>query len=161
MQPEDNFMQEHTFFPFARGDLVSSTGAQFSTAVAATDGTTIVLVESVTCDPGGTGHLEEAKFYLAASYKTDQSEKALSIQWDAKSTDAATWVNLADVTRGGASTSYIEYTVHGYKSAETNLMRVPIEVRCRFHAEDASCDADCRTKNTSYVTLKWRPSTQG
>lgn len=161
MQQEDNFMQEHTFYPFARGSLVSSTASQFSTAVEATDGTTLTLIESVTCDPGGTGKIEEVFYYLTAAYQTDQSECAMKLQWDAKSTDSTTWVNLGEATLGDASTSYTEYTLHGYKGPVANLLRAPINVRCRFHGEDATCHADAKTKNSSYVTLKWRPSVQG
>ena len=84
MQQSDSFLQEHTFYPFARGSLVSSTLAQFSTSVEATDGTTLTLVESVTCNPGGTGLIEEVKYYLCAAFTSDSSTKAGSIQWDAK-----------------------------------------------------------------------------
>ena len=160
MQQSDSFLQEHTFYPFARGSLVSSTASQFSTAVEATDGTTLTLVESVTLNPGGIGALEEAKFYLTASFKSDSSAKAMNIQWDAKSTDSTVWVNLAEATQGDATTTYLEYTVHGYKGPVDNLQKVPINVRCRFHGEDATCHSDCRTKNSSYVTLKWRPGVQ-
>ncbi len=158
MQQQDVFVKEHTFFPFGKGTLTSD-GIQFSTAVEATD-TNEVTVESVTVNPGGTGVIEEIAFSLTAAYKSDSSAKDVTIVWDAKQTDSTTWVELATYTHNNPNTAYVEYTLSGVKSTATNLLRVPIDIRLNLASEDTT-DCDGKAKNSSWVKLKWRPSTQG
>ena len=160
MQQQDTFVKEHTFFPFGKGTLTSD-GIQFSTSVEATAGSTEVLVESVTVNPGGTGLIEEIAFSLTASYKSDTTTKDVTLVWDAKQTDSTTWVELATYTQDDPGTALVEYTLSGVKSTATNLLRVPIDIRLNFSGEDASVHSDCKAKNSSWVKLKWRPSTQG
>lgn len=145
--------KEHTFFPFAKGDLTSD-GVQHSAQVTTSDGTW-TEVESITIEPPIDGTIIEIQFALTGRFQSSGATKYLKFKWQARNKDG-TWVDLhSEVTYAADASALAEYTYSGTFATEANFQEVPFDVRLVIQREDAGENAKGETKGSSFIKVKY------
>lgn len=152
---------------FANGALTDG-GAQYGDAAGceSTDAAAFAAVETVTIQPlikdfGSAGDLIEIEFALTASIKTSTDAAAKVVyKWQARDyvTGDEDWVNLTTFNSTAVGTTYVEQTRSGYFTVgSSGLSKVPLQVRLiLYNGTASSTQALARTKNSSYVKVKYR-----
>lgn len=160
---------DETLHPLGRG-AATSTGAQFCTEFVQTSGaSTYDTVEQVLVDFGYTGKIIELEFGLTGGFRAANATADLIYQWQAKSVGQTTWVNLhSAVTKTDINTTVVEETYSGIFGVSTGvnpltqlpsryLSTVPFEVRLLIQSNGAAGSGKGKTKNSSYVKVKFIP----
>lgn len=150
-------VEEHTEYPFAKGNLTAD-GIQWSAEKDTTTAGVDVEVESVTIKPPALGGMIEVEFGLTAAFRAVSSATAdLTYKWQARN-KGGTWIDLhSAVTKTDIGTTYVEETRSGRFKPETNFNSLPFEVRLIIQCNEAN-QGRARVKNSSYVRVKYAAS---
>ena len=147
---------EHIEFPFAKGDLTSN-GIQYSTLVTTSDASW-TEVESVTIEPpidSVDAGIIEVQFSLTGSFQSSGATKDVLFKWQARN-KGGTWVDLhTAVTLAADASALAEHTYSGTFVPVANFQNVPFDVRLVVQREDATEEAKGKTKNSSWVKVKY------
>lgn len=150
---------EMAYHPFAKGTLVSSGTAQYSTEVT-TASTAFTSVEAITITQPSNYTLVEVQFSLVGKVKSSGATKAVLYKWQAS--DAGTlWTDLnAAVTRAADASTYADTTPQEGAFAPTgNFLATGTSFQVRFviQAETQATEtASGCAKNTSWIICKYR-----
>ena len=147
--------QEFTHY-LVDGDLTED-GIQWSNEVSTVNADTDYEVLKVGLDNSQIGILEKLTLGLTLAIKAGSATADVKYKWQARNKNG-TWVDLHDYfAKADIGTTYIEYTVSGYKFPVTNLTTYPIDIRLVIQSNEISPGvAMAKVKNSSYVevTLK-------
>ncbi len=147
---------EHIEFPFAKGPLTSN-GVQYSALVTTSDASW-TEVESVTIDPPIESVDEgiiEVQFSLTGSFQSSSTLKDVLFKWQARN-QGGTWVDLhVAKTISADASSLAEHTYSGTFLPETDFNAVPFDIRLVVQREDGVEEAKGKTKNSSWVKVKY------
>jgi len=168
---------------FGRGTLTTD-GVQYGSSGVATSTDTWKVVDTQTIQPFGApegslargGAIMEVEFALTAAVAfpgtTTGSGGAVTYAWQARNYNSGTatddWVWLTPTSSGHSttvgSTSQDTSTYSGYLNIQTNLNKVPLQIRLLVISGGAgtstsgasSTGASARTKSSSYVRVAYR-----
>ena len=164
---------------FGKGALTSngvqwdSTGATTTEAQVAssTDSDLATTIKSVTVQPvAGSDPKDyaydspilEIEFALTAAFRiTTDAAAVCTYKWQAKEHDLSdtSWVNLTSWNTTAPGTTFLETTHSGYFNVQTNLEKIPVDIRLLlYNGTASSTQAQGKTKNSSYTRVIYRVS---
>lgn len=131
--------------------LITSDGIQYSTEVDTTTANTDVTIFSKLIDPSIVASILTVEFSLTALFRSVTTATA-DLIWKWQASDNGTdWVDLhSAVTETNIGTTYVERTMAGYFTPETNFNDVPFYVRLILQCNEAN-EGRAKVKNSSYV----------
>ena len=153
----NNFSKGQEFTHRLVDGNLTEDGVQWSGEVSTVNADTDYEVLKVSLDNSQMGILEKLTPGLTLAIKAGNATADVKYKWQARN-KTGTWVDLhAYFTKADIGTTYIEYTVSGYKFPVTNLTTYPVDVRLVIQSNEISPGvATAKVKNSSHVevTLK-------
>ena len=170
---------EYIVHAFGRGALTTngvkydSTGASSTEAVVAssTDSALATVVKSVTIQPVSgsdpkdyayASALLEIEFALTAAFRNSTAGASVcTYKWQAKETSLSStcWVDLTSWNTTDPGTTFLDVTHSGYFNVQTNLEKIPVDIRLLlFNGTASSTQAQAKPKNSSYTRVVYRVS---
>lgn len=154
------------------GVQYDSTGASATEAkvFSTTDNTTPLQVKQVTIQPvAGTkppdfaynSTVLELEFALTAAFRTTSASGTIATyKWQAKEHDLSStcWVDLTSWNTTAPGTTFVDTVCSGYFNVQTNLEKIPIDIRLMVYDGQAATtnQLQAKTKNSSYAKIIYR-----
>lgn len=140
--------------PLVDGDLTED-GIQWSAEVVTVTADTDYTVLELTLDNGQIGDILKLDPGLTLAIKAGNATADVKYKWQARN-EGGTWVDLCGwFTKADIDTTYIEYTVSGYKFPVANLTTYPIDVRLVIQSNETTPGvATAKVKNSSFVKVE-------
>ncbi|MCW4051507.1 MAG: hypothetical protein NWE89_17435 [Candidatus Bathyarchaeota archaeon] len=147
-----------TEYPFAKGNLTTD-GVQWSAVVGGSSVSSgYVVVSTATINPSNlsSASIQEVKFNLVSQLETTYSTGVITFKWEAKDADNSTWTIISTERALTLATTFAGSTMSGYFLPVANFNSLPFHLRLRMKVDSASKGLG-KVKNTSYVTVKYKP----
>ena len=143
--------------PFGKGALTVD-GNQYSTEVTGITNTAYVNIETVTIIKPAGATLEEIEFGLTGAVKSSSTAKTVLWKFQG-SDDSITWVDLcAAQTRSADASVYADVTISGRFTPVAGFLGngASFQLRMVVEAGDPAETSSAKTKNSSYVLIRYR-----
>lgn len=155
------------------GVQYNSSGASSteSKLASSTDADLATTIKSVTIQPvagddvkdyGYNSSILELEFALTAAFRNSTAGASVcTYKWQAKehSLSDTAWVDLTSWNTTNPGTTFLDVTHSGYFNIQTNLEKIPINIRLLLYNGTAnSTQAQAKPKNSSYTKIIYRVS---